>query len=174
MKFKIKKRLLVDMTASILHHGHIRLLKKAKKLGNVEIIVALTTDNEVKKHKGYYPDLKFRFRKEILESIKYVDEIKPSKWQIDDEYLAKHKIDFLVHGSDNSNKVSKNKLLIFRRTNGVSSFDLRKRIKKKKIIYFFLIKKFFNLYQIFFIFQTIAAKNPTMAAIIALPEDGSI
>ena len=88
MKFKIKKRLLVDMTASILHHGHIRLLKKAKKLGNVEIIVALTTDNEVKKHKGYYPDLKFRFRKEILESIRYVDEIKPSKWQIDDEYLA--------------------------------------------------------------------------------------
>tara|TARA_B100000965_G_C19117207_1_gene551692 strand:- start:251 stop:409 length:159 start_codon:yes stop_codon:yes gene_type:complete len=38
---------------------------------------------------------------------------------------------------------------------------------------FFLIKKFLSLYQIFFIFQTIAAKKPIIAAIIALPDEGS-
>ena len=51
------KKILVDMTASIIHHGHVRLLKKASKFGKV--YVALTTDKEVKKHKGYFPELKY-------------------------------------------------------------------------------------------------------------------
>ena len=42
----MKKKGLVDMSAAILHHGHIRLLRKAKKYGKV--LVALTTDIEVK------------------------------------------------------------------------------------------------------------------------------
>ena len=41
-----KKRILVDMSATILHHGHIRLLKKASKLGVV--VVALTRDKVIK------------------------------------------------------------------------------------------------------------------------------
>ena len=48
---KKEKRILVDMSATLLHHGHIRLLKKASKYGKV--IVALTTDKEIKKSKGY-------------------------------------------------------------------------------------------------------------------------
>ena len=40
------KKILVDMSATIIHHGHIRLLKKASKYGKV--VVALTKDNEVK------------------------------------------------------------------------------------------------------------------------------
>ena len=32
---KKNKKILVDMTCSILHHGHIRLLKKASKYGKV-------------------------------------------------------------------------------------------------------------------------------------------
>ena len=46
-----KKLILVDMSATLIHHGHIRLLKKASKLG--EVVVALTTDEEIIKHKGY-------------------------------------------------------------------------------------------------------------------------
>ena len=33
-----KKRIMVDMSATLIHHGHIRLLKKASELG--EVIVA--------------------------------------------------------------------------------------------------------------------------------------
>ena len=43
------KNILVDMSATIIHHGHIRLLKKASKYGKV--VVALTTDEEIKKSK---------------------------------------------------------------------------------------------------------------------------
>ena len=113
-------RILVDMSATLIHHGHVRLLKKASQLGTV--IVALTTDEEVKNKKGYTPELSFEERKEILESIRYVDEVIPSPWLIDDAFLVKHNIDKLVHGSDNSN------LVIFPRTEGVSSSDMRRRV----------------------------------------------
>jgi cytidyltransferase-like protein len=50
-------RVMVDMSATVLHHGHVRLLKRAKELGTV--IVGLTGDAEVFKHKGYWPELPF-------------------------------------------------------------------------------------------------------------------
>ena len=59
-----KKKIMVDMSATLIHHGHIRLIKKANKYGDV--IIALTSDQEVKKSKGYMPELSFKFRREIL------------------------------------------------------------------------------------------------------------
>ena len=82
-----KKRILVDMTADIIHHGHIRLLKKAFSYGKV--IVALTTDSEVKKYKNKKSILSYNQRKEILISIKYVSKVIPSKWIIDNNFLKK-------------------------------------------------------------------------------------
>ncbi len=128
---KKEKRILVDFTISILHHGHIRLLKKASKRGKV--IVALATDSTVLKHKGFLPELNYKQRKEILNSIKYVDEIFPSEWIITDKYLKKHKIDFLLHGEDNFNQVEKNKLIIVKRTKKISSKNLRKKAHKNYI-----------------------------------------
>lgn len=118
-----QKRIMVDMSATIIHHGHIRLLKKASEFGKV--VVGLTIDEEVISNKGYKPELDFSFRKEILESIKYVDEVVPVPWLLDEEVLLKHNIDFLIHGSDNSNLISENKLKIFQRTDGISSSDIR-------------------------------------------------
>ncbi|MFW5720772.1 MAG: adenylyltransferase/cytidyltransferase family protein [Bacteroidota bacterium] len=122
------KRIMVDMSATLLHHGHVRLLKKAKKIGHV--VVALTSDNELKTTKGYKPELNFEQRKEILESLKYVDEVVQSNWLITEDFLDKHRIDFLVHGSDNTNKIKSERLIIFPRTKGISSNILRGRILK--------------------------------------------
>ncbi len=124
----MKKNILVDLSATLLHHGHVRLLKKASKYGNV--IVALTSDEEIKKNKGYTSELNFSQRKEILMSIKYVSKVIKSKWLIKENFLKKNKIHYLVHGNDNSNIVKKNKLIIFKRTKGISSTILRKRSKK--------------------------------------------
>lgn len=122
------KRIMVDMSATIVHHGHIRLLKKASKYGNV--IVGLTTDDEVLSKKGYQPELAFEHRKEILEAIKYVHEVVAVPWSLDDSILEKYNIDLLVHGDDNSNDIKKDKLLIFPRTEGVCSSDIRKKSAK--------------------------------------------
>ena len=117
------KRIMVDMSATLIHHGHIRLLKKASEYGNV--IVGLTTDEEIISKKYYQPELAFEFRKEILESIKYVDEVVATPWLIDQEILDKHDIDLLVHGNDNVNLLDKEQLKILPRTKGISSSEMR-------------------------------------------------
>tara|TARA_B100000963_G_scaffold218318_1_gene190390 strand:- start:28434 stop:29735 length:1302 start_codon:yes stop_codon:yes gene_type:complete len=113
------------MSATLIHHGHIRLLKKAAEHGTV--VVALTSDEEVYKKKRYKPELKFDYRKEILESIKYVSEVIECPWMINEEFLKKHKIDYLFHGDDNINNVSKDHLIIVSRTEGISSYELREK-----------------------------------------------
>jgi len=120
------KRVLVDMSATILHHGHVRLLAKASDYGKV--VVALTADSEILSKKGYTPEIAFEGRREILESIKYVDEVISSPWLIDEEFLDIHNIDYLVHGHDNSNPVAKEKLIIFPRTEGISSTIIRSAV----------------------------------------------
>lgn len=119
---------MVDMSATLIHHGHIRILKAAKERGTV--IVALTTDEEIRIKKGYMPELDFAERCEILESIKYVDEVVPCNWLIDDDFLDLHRIDQLVHGHDNSNPIRQERLLILPRTGGISSTLLRSRVLK--------------------------------------------
>ena len=122
------KKIMVDMSATLIHHGHIRILKKASKYGKV--IVALVTDKEIKKNKGYMPEMNYSQRKEVLQSIRYVNEVIPSKFILNNKFLSKFKIDLLVHGNDNKNKINKKRLLIFKRTNNISSTILRKRAAK--------------------------------------------
>ena len=120
---KAKKRILVDMSMTMLHHGHIRLLQKASQLGHVT--VALVTDEEILKTKGFLPLLSFEHRKEIALAIKYIDEVIEGKWLIDEAFMDLNKFDLLVHGDDNVNPVRPERLVIFPRTKGISSSLLR-------------------------------------------------
>ena len=117
---------LVDMSATIIHNGHIRLLKKAIKIGLVTI--SLTIDEEILKYKGYNPELNFQERKEILESIKYVDKVIPSPWKLDLAFFKNTGADFLIHGNDNKNDIPKKYLKIYNRTEGVSSSIIRDKV----------------------------------------------
>ncbi len=121
-----RKRIMVDMSATLIHHGHIRLLHKAAQLGDV--VVALTTDEEVKRTKGYVPELNFEERKEILLALRDVKEVVPSPWLITEKYLDEHHCDMLVHGADNSNHIPPERLVVFPRTEGISSSMLRERV----------------------------------------------
>ncbi len=121
-----KKRVMVDMSATFIHHGHIRLLKKASQYGDV--IVGLTTDNEILKKKGYRPELSFKHRKEVLEALECVSEVVPTPWLIDQSVLDRFNVDILMHGDDNSNLIHKDQLKILPRTSGISSTDIRNRV----------------------------------------------
>jgi cytidyltransferase-like protein len=84
-----------------LHQGHIRLFKEAKKLGDV-LVVMLNSDEQVTKKKGvtFYPSQ--HERKEIVESIKYVDKviIDPGKDTTCEDALRLVKPDILAKGGD--------------------------------------------------------------------------
>ena len=118
-----RKRILVDMSLTTVHHGHVRLLQKAHELGDV--IVALTSDEEIFNSKGFHPMLSFEHRKEIVLAFKYVREVIKCKWLIDEKFMERYNIDLLVHGEDNQNPVPREKLVLFKRTAGISSSQLR-------------------------------------------------
>jgi cytidyltransferase-like protein len=58
-----------------IHVGHIRHFKAAKALGD-ELVVILNSDDWLRRKKGYI-FMPFEDRKEIIESIRYVDRVIP-------------------------------------------------------------------------------------------------
>ena len=123
-------RVMVDMSVKLLHHGHIRLLKKAHAIGHV--VVGLTSDEDLQTTKDIETELDFSQRKELLEAIRFVDEVVETPWLITEEILDKYNINFLVHGDDNQNPLPPDKLILFPRTEGISSTGIREDSFKNK------------------------------------------
>lgn len=68
-------KVLVGGCFDILHYGHITFLKKARKLGDY-LVVALESDLNIKKIKGKKRPIHTQIqRKEILESLRFVDKV---------------------------------------------------------------------------------------------------
>ena len=92
------KRILTYGTFDLLHYGHIRLLKRAKELGDY-LIVALSTDefNDIKGKKAYH---NYETRKKMLEAIRYVDLVIPEEnWEQKIDDVKKYNVDVVVMGS---------------------------------------------------------------------------
>lgn len=92
-------RVITYGTFDLLHKGHVRLLKRARGLGD-HLTVCLSTDefNAVKGKKAYTP---YEDRKYILEAIKYVDEVIPERgWDQKINDVKENDIDIFVMGDD--------------------------------------------------------------------------
>ena len=99
-KVQSLKKVITYGTFDLLHYGHINLLRRAKELGDY-LIVALSTDefnwNE-KQKKSYFT---YNQRKQLLEAIRYVDEIIPEEtWEQKHTDIHKYDIDVFVIGDD--------------------------------------------------------------------------
>jgi glycerol-3-phosphate cytidylyltransferase len=123
--FKKRKKVLLDMSCSIIHHGHIRLIKKAAKYG--DLVISLTSDKDLKKFKNIHPELSFSQRKEILSSIKYVKKVISGKFILDQKFLNKNNIDIVIQGSDYKDRKFTNKVVTFARTKNISSTLISKK-----------------------------------------------
>ena len=60
IKLLLRPLVFVPMAADLLHHGHIRILKKSSKLGT--LVVGLMTDKGLKSYKGN-PLIKYNYRR---------------------------------------------------------------------------------------------------------------
>ena len=92
-------RILTYGTFDLLHYGHIRILKRAKELGDY-LVVALSTDefNATKGKKAYHS---YETRKKMLEAIRYVDLVIPeNNWEQKIDDIKDYKIDVCVMGDD--------------------------------------------------------------------------
>ncbi len=93
------KRILTYGTFDLLHYGHIRILKRAKEMGDY-LVVALSTDefNAIKGKKAYHS---YETRKKMLEAIRYVDLVIPeNEWEQKLQDVKDYKIDVVVMGDD--------------------------------------------------------------------------
>jgi len=91
------KKVYVAMSADIIHHGHLNIIKKAKELG--EVTVGLLTDAAIANYKRL-PYLSYEQRKEIIENIKGVNDVIPQETLDYVPNLKKLRPDFVVHGDD--------------------------------------------------------------------------
>ena len=126
-------------TFDLLHYGHIRLLKRAKQLGDY-LVVAVSTDefNNIKGKKAYHD---YKTRKEMLESIRYVDLVIPEdSWEQKIQDVLDYKIDVVVMGSDwaGSDKFDYLKkyceVVYLERTEGVSTTQIKEELKLQEPI----------------------------------------
>lgn len=126
-------RVLTYGTFDLLHYGHIRLLKRAKELGDY-LIVALSTDefNEMKGKKAFHD---YETRKKMLEAVRYVDLVIPEEtWEQKTDDIQLYRVDICVMGKDweSSDKFNYLKdyceLRFLERTEGISTTKIKEEL----------------------------------------------
>lgn len=94
------KRVITYGTFDLIHYGHINLLRRAKAEGDY-LIVALSTDEfnlESKNKKTYFS---YEERRQLLESIRYVDLVIPEEnWEQKKTDMKIYVVDEFVMGDD--------------------------------------------------------------------------
>jgi glycerol-3-phosphate cytidylyltransferase len=122
------KTVLTYGTFDLLHYGHLEILKRASLLGN-KLIVGVSTDkfNEIK---GKTCVLPYQKRKELIESLDYVDKVIPeNNWDQKVTDIQDNDIDIFVMGDDWEGKFDELKdfceVIYYPRTKGISSTKLR-------------------------------------------------
>lgn len=131
----IMKRVLTYGTFDLLHYGHIRLLQRAKKLGDY-LIVALSTDEFNLSEKDKVTYHAYNKRKEMLEAVRYVDLVIPeNSWEQKEIDVKKYEVDIVVMGGDwaGSDRFEYLKdcceLVFLDRTDGVSTSQIKDELK---------------------------------------------
>ena len=128
------KKVITYGTFDLLHYGHINLLRRARELGDY-LIVALSTDefnwNE-KQKKCYYT---YDKRKQMLEAIRYVDEVIPEEnWEQKNTDVVKFGVDVFVIGDDWKGKFDflkdKCEVVYLPRTPEISTTQIKATLKE--------------------------------------------
>jgi len=94
------KRVITYGTFDLLHYGHINLLSRAKKLGDY-LIVAISDDEFNEKEKRKKTFFSYEERKQLVESVRYVDLVIPeTTWEQKIEDIKLYKTDIFTMGDD--------------------------------------------------------------------------
>ena len=129
------KRVITYGTFDLFHIGHLNLLKRAKALGDY-LIVAVSSD-EFNLQKGKVCKIKDTDRMQIVEAIKYVDQVIPeTSWDQKIEDVKKYDVDVFVMGDDWKGKFDFLKdyceVVYLPRTEGICSTQLKEELRNNQ------------------------------------------
>ena len=134
LKRKGKKVVFTNGCFDILHSGHIKLLKKAKELGDV-LILGINKDKSIKKLKGKgRPIMSEKQRIEIISAIEFVDYVVPFGQPTPEKLIKRIKPDIIVKGGDYKKNEVIGKDIVEKYGGKVYIFPLVKNISTTKII----------------------------------------
>lgn len=134
MNEKRRKNIITYGNFDLLHYGHIRLLTRAKALGD-HLIVALSTDQFSTECKNKKCVLPYEERKALLETLKCVDQIIPETcWEQKQTDITDYDIDVFVIGDDWKGKFDYLKaygvqVVYLPRTPEISTTNIKKAIR---------------------------------------------
>lgn len=134
------KRVITFGTFDLLHDGHLRILERARALGD-HLIVGVSTDR-LNAEKGKRSFFDQDHRAKCVEALKFVDEVffEDSLEQKDD-YIRAHRADLLVMGDDWAGKFDwvSCEVSYLPRTPGISSTDVKvtlgERFRTKRALF---------------------------------------
>ena len=128
------KKVLTYGTFDLFHYGHLRILKRAKSLGDY-LIVAVSTD-EFNLLKGKKCTYSYEHRAAIVEAIQYVDEVIPEhNWEQKIDDIKNNDINIFVMGNDWVGKFDELKehceVVYLDRTENISTTQIKDELKNQ-------------------------------------------
>ena len=126
------KKVITYGTFDLFHYGHLKILQRAKQLGDY-LVVAVSTDefNAGKGKKCVYP---YEHRAQIVEAIKYVDKVIPEdNWEQKISDVKELDIDVFMIGKDWEGKFDFLKeyceVVYLPRTKNISTAEIKDSIR---------------------------------------------
>jgi glycerol-3-phosphate cytidylyltransferase len=121
-------------TYDLFHIGHLRILTRAKELGD-RLVVGVSTDELNFSKKGIRPVFSLAERMEILRALSCVDDVFPEEsLELKGDYIKSFKADVLVMGDDWRGKFDVYKsfcdVVYLPRTGGISTTKIKEYIEK--------------------------------------------
>jgi glycerol-3-phosphate cytidylyltransferase len=121
-------RVITFGTFDLFHVGHLRILQRARALGD-HLVVGISTDGLNMSKKGRHPVIREADRREIVASLSCVDEV---FWEesldLKEEYIRRYQADKLVMGHDWAGRFDHLgefcKVVYLPRTDGISSTEI--------------------------------------------------
>lgn len=139
MKKRLNKPLVVytSVVGDLFHVGHLRLLERASKLGDI-LIVGVIDDDYVFKYKNKYPIFKLKERMEIISSLKFVNNAIPQFTRDGSDNIRRLKnVDIVVRGNDailigekQTIEDMGGKYVVLERTPSISTTEIISKIKR--------------------------------------------
>lgn len=125
------KIVLTVVIADLIHVGHIRMLERCKKLGNM-LVVGVGSDILSAKYKRL-PIISEDQRLEIIKALRCVDKAELIDDRIGSKLIKKYNVNIFVRGNDRKEPEleKKVKVVYLPKTEGVSSSKIIKEIENR-------------------------------------------